>query len=91
MKLAHRCPHCGRQQSDISGITRKGAPRPKPGPGDLTLCIGCGEWSVFKNDVRRLRKPTAAERLEIAASPLCRMTRQAWELTIVGLRTAGRA
>jgi L-aminopeptidase/D-esterase-like protein len=90
MIVKHRCPYCGREHTDLTGVARKGTPARRPGPGDLTICIRCGEWSVFARN-GRTRKPTAAEAREIATSRLCRHARQAWEQMIAAVRTAGHA
>jgi hypothetical protein len=52
-----------------------------PKPGDVTLCLFCGEWCVF--DVHlMLRKPTDDELVEIGLDPDFRVARQAWFFVI---------
>ena len=48
-----------------------------PGPGDITLCIYCGEWNIFTRR-GRLRKPTDDEQVEIVANLIARKLRVAW-------------
>lgn len=48
-----------------------------PDPGDITLCIICGEWNVFDNEMK-LRLPTTEEHIEIGKNPNAQAHRAAW-------------
>lgn len=50
----------------------------KPGPGDLSFCFSCGEWSVFKDDGPGVRKPTDTEFESIAHDVHATRLRTAW-------------
>ena len=47
------CPNCGGLLDGASGATGK----QKPVPGDLSICLHCTEFLVFKDDLK-LRKLT---------------------------------
>jgi hypothetical protein len=68
------CPWCRFQIDAASGVRHE---RP-PERGDITMCIECGEWSVFDGRKLKLRKPTDAEYDDIAAKPDARDARSAW-------------
>lgn len=55
------CAFCRKRVDRCSG-------QAKPAPGDVTVCIGCGNVSVFTEKLK-LRKPTAAELKEITEDP----------------------
>lgn len=48
-----------------------------PVPHDVTLCIYCGEWNVFADDMM-LRKPTEQEFIAIGMDPMARAARHVW-------------
>ncbi len=58
-----RCRACGYEMDHATGAGHGGI----PGPGDLSLCLNCGELSVFTPGMRR-RSPTAEELDRIRAS-----------------------
>lgn len=66
------CAWCGHVNSHATAVNGED----KPEPGNLSLCIECGEWSVFTETA--LRKPTDDEFVEIAADPDARRARAAW-------------
>lgn len=85
MTLSHKstCPFCGKTNDLSSGVTKAGVTNePMPKNGDVTLCIGCGEWSIV-DDTRsdNLRKPTSLEYENIAADEICQKVREAWVQT----------
>src|ERR1035437_5604555 len=41
------CPVCG---YEMDAATRPGNHEDKPGPGDLSLCMKCGEVGAFRED-----------------------------------------
>jgi hypothetical protein len=49
-----------------------------PAPGNITLCIQCGEWNIFTTKRGRLRKPTDNEQIEIGGNATARKVRTAW-------------
>jgi len=61
-----QCRACGK---DNAAHTNAGASLNVPHDGDFTLCLYCGEWSVFEGGA--LREPTPDEAALIAADPAC--------------------
>lgn len=53
----HTCPYCGKVND---AATRTSEEPSFPSAGALTVCFGCGEWSIFEADFS-LRKPTDSE------------------------------
>src|SRR5688500_6985800 len=49
----------------------------KPSPGDFSLCINCGEWCVFGDDMR-LRKPSHEEYEAIVSEEFFSRIRVSW-------------
>lgn len=73
-----RCPFCRKEHTVSSQLT--GDDRGQPEPGNVMLCIRCGEFSVFDPAAAgTLRKPTHEERLEIELDEGVAATRQAWQ------------
>lgn len=67
--LVHRCAHCGKLNTRVTGVTGKET----PANGDLSICDGCTKWSVFDTaQSDGTRKPDAKEQAEIDALPECR-------------------
>jgi len=60
------CPGCGEILNGASFVG-EGADA-SPNPGDITVCIGCGEIIAFADDLT-LRGLTDEEMIEIAADP----------------------
>jgi hypothetical protein len=57
-----RCPACLHKLSCATAALVEGA---KPGPGDLTLCLYCGAYLAFTEQMRhRLAAPTELEELD---------------------------
>jgi hypothetical protein len=48
-KLDSTCPHCGRAND---GHTTTGSEAPAPQPGDISMCIGCGQFARFGDDMK---------------------------------------
>lgn len=84
-ETAGKCPHCGYGFEAATALSGgKG-----PSNGAVSLCIGCGEWMVFKSkDPNKWRKPTDKEYLEIASDPLCIKARAAWAETMAAKKRA---
>ena len=74
MQEAH-CPWCGRLANRASNSDTHNT---APVDGDATICIGCGEWSIFEGD--QLRTPTVDEFIEIGTDKDCQLARRAWAL-----------
>lgn len=73
---ACRCPFCGAEHDVASDINNEGK---TPTPGDFSLCIGCGEWSVFDPFWKgNLRKPKFDEYQEIITDKDAVAARWAW-------------
>lgn len=76
------CPFCG-QEHEVSTEARpsqksSSAPEATMRPGDITLCIYCGEFSVMGDD-DMLRKPNFYETVELNTDPQMVALRRAWE------------
>jgi RNase P subunit RPR2 len=59
------CQNCGKP---LDAAARPQADEPRPGPGDVTVCLGCGHIMVYADDMN-LRHPTGEEMAEIAGDP----------------------
>lgn len=70
------CPYCHKANDTHDSLDDPGA---QPGDGDLSLCIGCGQFGVFDLRERCLRLPNIGELGEIAFSPEAQHARRAWE------------
>jgi hypothetical protein len=70
-----KCPHCGYLLDEADGLTD---PKAKPSPGDITLCVNCGEVCVFDDDMK-LRVPTIDEYIKIGRDPNMTRAREAWK------------
>lgn len=68
-----QCPWCNHRVDAATAIEDG----PKPKPGDLTICVACGEWSAFAEGLA-LRKPSQEEFTYIGEDPDCRKVRAAW-------------
>ncbi len=55
------CPYCGK----FGGSAAGDAENPEPSPGDIVLCLRCGEILVFADDLT-VRSPTTEELLSAA-------------------------
>lgn len=55
-----RCVVCG---TKLDSATRPGPEEERPRPGDLSLCLKCGEIYVFNQDMT-IRVPTVAELMQ---------------------------
>ena len=74
--FAHKsaCPWCGYHTEAASSDSKTAR---APMPGDLMMCIQCGEWMVPDAQLN-FRKPTDDEFVVIATDPDCRRYRAAW-------------
>lgn len=68
------CPWCAKHINRASNLDDEGL---KPNPGDVMLCLDCGEAAIYAADLR-LRKPTDDEHVEIADDPDYQKHRLAW-------------
>lgn len=55
--LKHECPECHYEMDRAAGI---GHDTPSPQPGNGSICLNCGNFAVFGDDLS-LRAPTADE------------------------------
>lgn len=69
------CPHCKLQHHAAASINKEDYVAPQP--GDLGLCVDCGEWMIIGQNYRA-RKPTDEEYIEIGSNPDCQRARWAW-------------
>ena len=70
------CPHCKRRAhlaGEMDGETIE------PAAGDCTLCIKCGEWSIFTENLQ-MRKPTEDEARELASDDNVREANKRWRM-----------
>lgn len=77
------CAHCGTKQTTASDVTGKQSPY----PGAYALCITCGEWNVFSEDLK-LRLPTVDEIIAVGRDKDAGRLRDAWASAQI-LRTKG--
>jgi hypothetical protein len=59
------CLNCGKP---LDAAGRPGPDGARPGPGDVTVCLGCGHIMIYADDMT-MREPTAEEVVEIAGDP----------------------
>jgi len=73
------CPHCGYEHDATTAVVERGHAglEPRMGPGDYTLCFGCGEFCVMDR-TGMLRRPTHTEVRKIRRDKLCQMVRENW-------------
>jgi len=74
------CPHCGLVMDCASGVN--GARKPKP--GNLGMCIGCGEFSLY-GETLQLVKIDPMELLKLQLDPehgpVLKRLHEAWVAT----------
>lgn len=56
------CGHCGVGLEMATGIEEE-----RPGPGDPSICIYCGEWNEFDEELRL--RPTSKEMVALKIGP----------------------
>lgn len=61
------CPSCGREVH-FAANDRHSAHQSHPEPDDVSICWTCGQPAIYDEKLQ-LRKPNAAELLEIARDP----------------------
>jgi S-DNA-T family DNA segregation ATPase FtsK/SpoIIIE len=61
--LDRACPHCGRVNELVDGITTTNQPK----PGDVSICYGCTRIGIFTET--GIRVPRPAELRQLAADP----------------------
>jgi hypothetical protein len=74
------CPFCGKLFT--SATSMKGEHVPKK--GDITMCIGCGKFSVLDRNSKRkltLREPDQEELRKISQSADCAKLWFVWQAT----------
>lgn len=80
LKIGKRvtCPHCGKVHTDHMPVSA--GPRPKK--GDVSICITCGQASIFDRVPGWLRLPTDDEWRELEQTPELRRARSAWRKVV---------
>jgi hypothetical protein len=68
------CPYCHTVNDASTHSLGKAKP---PRPHDMALCMNCGGWMVFNEDLTT-REPSPDERVEIEASPRCAAAFRVW-------------
>lgn len=58
------CPQCGKANDEAFNTINDAAPK----PGDVTICIACGAWSVFGEGLT-VRAATSGELTKIRRDP----------------------
>lgn len=73
------CPYCGAEHDVSSAVVREPAPavEPRMKPGDATMCIRCGEFSIMGSD-EMLRRPTGTEAIALWRDGRVIAMRLAW-------------
>lgn len=66
------CARCG---SDMTGITGVGHEQRYPDPGDVTICIYCGQWYEVTDDAGAVEPRTRAEVLAACAGDRAQVMR----------------
>jgi hypothetical protein len=61
----HHCPHCFVAHEAATGVGDAHGKRPDDGA--ISICIQCGEPSIFYEGGTKLRKPDSAESIGIYA------------------------
>ena len=69
-----QCWSCGYTVTDASAAVK---PDATPSDGDYSLCIKCGQMSVFTKELE-LREPTLEEHIAIARDRDCQLAKAAW-------------
>lgn len=62
-ELKQTCPACGYPMDCATGIGHQRS----PSPGDVTVCISCGDISLFNDDLS-LRTPSPGEMMALQRS-----------------------
>jgi hypothetical protein len=70
------CPFCENVMDATTCVSVEGTKRPVD--DDVTMCITCGEIAMFATKPLRLRKPTDAEYVELAADEQVQKMRTVW-------------
>lgn len=74
-----RCPECGQVNdaaSAVTELTKHSNPMLEPESGDLSICINCGHFSIFGDDLK-LRTMTEEEKVKWAGNPMLIQTSEA--------------
>lgn len=74
-KMDAKCPWCGREHTDVMPLADDKIEMPNK--GDVTLCIGCGEWAEFDENAV-LVKPSDETIMALAEDPQAAIARTAW-------------
>ena len=71
------CPTCGAGFDAASAVDGKDV---APTPGDISVCLYCGEWLMFDDDTLPTLTPTEADLKEASAALLAeaREMREKW-------------
>jgi ribosomal protein S3 len=72
------CPTCG-AIADVATATYN--PEAMPKPGDIGICLHCGNPMVFTDELR-LRNPTKAEKRRMAKDPRLAELEHARRMTV---------
>jgi hypothetical protein len=70
------CPYCNVPNDAATNPEGEDGP---PNPGDVTICLSCGEFLLLDADLRTV-KPNDDELIELGADPMCRLMRMGWVL-----------
>lgn len=79
------CPYCGYVCTHATPAME--AETPPPRAGDISICLECGQFSLFEAEPLRLRLPEPEEVAEIEEDRDCRAAREAWLRTLPGQRS----
>jgi hypothetical protein len=73
--MSATCPWCGREHTDVMPLADDKIEMPNK--GDVTLCVGCGEWSEFDENAKMV-KPSDETIMQLANDPQAAIARTAW-------------
>lgn len=73
--LDTKCPHCGYHADRQGAVDDSDA---TPTPGDVSLCISCGEWAVYDGGLA-LQSPSREQSREFSRDPDLKRIRRSWE------------
>jgi hypothetical protein len=78
LELHNVCPFCAAQCDTAAEVVEEDV---GPTDGDVSLCIYCGQFSMFKRDAPGgLRVPTRREAREITRNTVLQRLHAAWRL-----------
>lgn len=76
--LPHSCPHCGyAMEAALNASNRRDVRAPQP--GDIGICVDCGEWLIFTGEPGPQKKPSPIDQAAIELHPSSAGIKRAWQ------------